>query len=77
MNRHQRLEMLRVARHDSGLHLQSLGGDQDIGIEGSGIGSWLALLPGHGPQSSSPSPGGSRDWQVGEDSVQLVEAVKS
>ena len=68
--------MRRVAGDDSRLHFQSLGGNQDIGIKGSRISGGFALLPGYGPERGGSLPCCGRYRQVGEDSVQLVEAIK-
>ena len=68
--------MRRVAGDDGGLHFQCLGGDQDIGIEGRRIGSRFALAPCHRPECGSPFPCCGRYRQVGENSIQLVEAIK-
>ena len=76
MDRHQRFEMSWVTGDDRRLHLQCLGGDQDIGIEGSGIGGWFTLTPCHRPKRGGPFPCCGRDRQIRKDSIQLVEAIQ-
>ena len=77
MNRHQRLQMRRVAGDDGGLHFQSLGGDQDIGVQRRRIGGWFTLASRHCPECGGPFPCGGRYRQVGENSIQLIEAIQS
>ncbi len=68
--------MSRVTGDDSCLHFQCLSGDQDIGVQRRRIGGWFTLASRYCPERCRPLPSGGRYRQVGEDSVQLVEAIK-